>query len=145
MDATFKPYLIRAFWSWCEDSGIVPYLSVFVDDRVHVPNWAVNEGRIVLNISSEATQYLLIDNEAIHFEGRFRGQVVPVWVPVSHVLGIFAKDDPTVGFGFEVDKEALQSATPNAPNTDAPEGRPPPSSPATPGRKSSGPSLKRIK
>ena len=32
-----KPYLIRAIFEWCTDSGYTPYLSVKVDANTRVP------------------------------------------------------------------------------------------------------------
>ena len=32
-----KPYLIRALHHWCTDFGFTPFLAVFVDERVEVP------------------------------------------------------------------------------------------------------------
>ena len=72
-DATTKPYLIRAIYEWCSDSGLTPYLAVAVDKDCRVPMEFVKEGEIVLNISASATPNLLIDNEWIGFSARFGG------------------------------------------------------------------------
>ena len=32
-----RPYLIRALYEWCTDSGFTPYVAVLVDDNVRVP------------------------------------------------------------------------------------------------------------
>ncbi|MBP8101848.1 MAG: ClpXP protease specificity-enhancing factor, partial [Burkholderiaceae bacterium] len=53
-----RPYLIRALYEWCTDSGFTPYVAVLVDDNVRVPREYVKNGEIVLNISFDATSSL---------------------------------------------------------------------------------------
>ena len=36
-EQTAKPYLIRAIYEWCSDSGLTPYLAVKVDAQTKVP------------------------------------------------------------------------------------------------------------
>ena len=36
-DSSTKPYLMRAIYDWCVDSGYTPYLSVTVDSVTRVP------------------------------------------------------------------------------------------------------------
>jgi stringent starvation protein B len=68
-----KPYLIRAIHQWCSDQGLTPYLSVVVDHRTLVPRQFVQDGQIVLNVSTDATQSLVMGNEMIAFQARFGG------------------------------------------------------------------------
>ena len=42
-----KPYLMRAIYDWCVDSGYTPYLSVTVDSATRVPMEYVKDGQIV--------------------------------------------------------------------------------------------------
>jgi stringent starvation protein B len=95
-----KPYLIRAIHEWCSDQGFTPYLAVQVDDRTCVPREFVNEGQIVLNISTEATHHLSMGNEEISFQTRFNGASFPVKVPVETVLAIYARENG-LGMAFE--------------------------------------------
>lgn len=95
-----KPYLIRAIHEWCTDQGFTPYLAVQVDDRTAVPREFVNEGQIVLNISSEATHNLSMGNEEISFQTRFNGASFPVRVPVETVVAIYARENG-LGMAFE--------------------------------------------
>lgn len=88
-----KPYLIRAIYEWCSDSGLTPYLAVAVDKNCRVPMEFVKEGEIVLNIGANATPNLLIDNEWVGFSARFGGVAREISVPVSAVLGIYAKEN----------------------------------------------------
>ena len=62
-DASTTPYLIRAIYEWCEDHGLTPYVVVKVDQHTRVPQEFVKDGEIVLNVSSEATRDIKIDNE----------------------------------------------------------------------------------
>jgi stringent starvation protein B len=87
-----KPYLIRAIYEWCADSGLTPYLSVKVDAQTRVPNDFVKDGEIVLNISSDAAHHLTLGNDLIQFSARFSGVSREISVPVGAVQGIFAKE-----------------------------------------------------
>ncbi|MDH2916409.1 MAG: ClpXP protease specificity-enhancing factor [Gallionella sp.] len=87
-----KPYLIRAIHEWCCDAGYTPYLAVQVDDYTQVPLAYVKEGKIVLNIGVDAVKNLHLGNEDITCGGRFGGVAHQIIVPVSAVIGIFAKE-----------------------------------------------------
>ena len=101
MSISTKPYLIRALYEWCLDSGYTPYLSVWVNKFTRVPAQYVQENQIVLSISPTATKDLLIDNEWITFHARFNGVAHEIAVPIGHVQGIFSKETGE-GMGFEV-------------------------------------------
>ena len=96
-----KPYLIRALYEWCLDNGYTPYLAIWVNEHTRVPQQFVQNDEIVLSISQSATKDLIIDNEWISFHARFGGVAQEVWVPVNHVMSIFAKETGE-GMGFEV-------------------------------------------
>ncbi len=88
-----KPYLIRAIFEWCSDSGLTPYLSVKVDAETRVPLEYVKNGEIVLNISPDATHRLTIDGDGVRFSARFNGVSRECAIPVPAVLGIFAREN----------------------------------------------------
>ncbi|MDX8399266.1 MAG: ClpXP protease specificity-enhancing factor [Gallionellaceae bacterium] len=88
-----KPYLIRAIYEWCADSGLTPYLAVQVDEYTQVPMGYVNDGKIVLNIGVDAIRNLHMGNEDISCSGRFGGVSHQIMVPMSAVLGIFTKEN----------------------------------------------------
>jgi stringent starvation protein B len=88
-----RPYLIRALYEWCTDNGFTPFIAVLVDDAVRVPNEYVKDGEIVLNISFDATSALQLGNEFIEFKGRFGGVARDIFVPVDHVLAIYAREN----------------------------------------------------
>jgi stringent starvation protein B len=100
-DKSTRPYLIRAIYEWCTDSGYTPYLAVVVDGRTVVPNEFVKDGQIVLNISFDATSGLKLGNDLIEFAARFGGVARDISVPVDRVAAIYARENGH-GMGFEV-------------------------------------------
>ena len=92
-DLSTRPYLIRAIYEWCVDSGLTPYLAVRVDAQTVVPPAHVKDGQIVLNLSSDAVRNLEMGNEMITCSGRFGGASFDLLVPVESVIGIFAKEN----------------------------------------------------
>lgn len=91
-DLSTRPYLIRAIYEWCVDSGLTPYLAVRVNSRTEVPMGYVKDGEIVLNLSAGAVRNLEMGNEFITCSGRFGGSPFDLIVPVEAVIGIFAKE-----------------------------------------------------
>lgn len=92
-DLSTRPYLIRAIYEWCVDSGLTPYLAVHPDEHTEVPYSHVKDGQIVLNLSAEAVRNLEMGNEIISCTGRFNGAPFNLLVPVEAVMGIFAKEN----------------------------------------------------
>jgi stringent starvation protein B len=95
-----KPYMLRAIYEWCTDSGYTPYLAVKVDASTTVPMEYVKKGEIVLNISFGATSGLKMDNDAIQFNARFNGVSREIYVPVNNVMAIYANENGQ-GMAFE--------------------------------------------
>ncbi len=87
-----QPYLLRALYEWCVDSGYTPYITVRVDARCRVPMAFVREGQIVLNIGPNAVRNLHMDNEWVSFSARFVGVAHDIHVPVLNVLAIYARE-----------------------------------------------------
>ena len=96
-----RPYLIRALHDWCTDNGFTPYIAVFVDASVQVPNEYVKNNEIVLNVGFEATSALKLGNEFIEFKARFGGSSREIVVPVDHVIAIYARENGQ-GMAFPV-------------------------------------------
>jgi stringent starvation protein B len=89
-----RPYLMRGLHEWILDNDFTPY--VLVDANilgVQVPMEHVDDGQIVLNVSTGAVRDLLIDNEAMSFNARFAGVTQNVYVPIVAVLAIYAKEN----------------------------------------------------
>jgi stringent starvation protein B len=104
-DISTKPYLLRAIYDWCSDAGFTPYVAVAVDESVRVPMEFVKNGEIVLNVSPLATNRLKIGNDAIEFQARFGGVAREVYVPVTRVVAIYARENGQ-GMAFEVPRSA---------------------------------------
>ena len=88
------PYLVRAYCDWIEDSNLTPYILVDCENTgVIIPEGFEKEGKIVLNISSSATENRLITNDFISFKARFNGRSQKVIVPCQAVLTIYAQEN----------------------------------------------------
>jgi stringent starvation protein B len=114
-----RPYVIRALYEWILDNSCTPYVLVNAEGPgVDVPREYVKDGQIVLNISPAAVVDLVIDNEQLGFNGRFGGVPVNVVIPMSSVVGIYARENGQ-GMVFDNDDHPL----PEPPSTDpAPRG-----------------------
>ena len=127
-----RPYIMRALYEWIVDNGCTPYvLANALAQGVLVPQQYVKEGQIVLNISPGAVVDLDMSNEAMTFNGRFGGVPTDVHVPMTAVIGIYARENGQ-GMVFEPDEEPTQPTTPDD--------DPPPS-----GKGKKAPSLKVVK
>ena len=88
------PYLIRAYCDWIEDSNLTPHILVDCEKAgVVVPEGFAKEGKIVLNISSSATEKRLITNSSISFKARFSGKPQKIIVPCEAILSIYAQEN----------------------------------------------------
>ena len=88
-----RPYLLRALYAWIADNDMTPHLLVDASrPGVQVPAFAVNDGKVVLNVAARAVSALEMGNEAIVFTARFGGVSHSVWVPVTAVLAIYARE-----------------------------------------------------
>jgi stringent starvation protein B len=133
-----KPYLMRAMYEWCVDSGYTPYLSVTVDARTRVPMEYVKDGQIVLNIGPVAVERFKMGNELIEFSARFNGAGREISIPVGAVSAIYARENGQ-GLTFEVSAPD-GAATAHAPDSEGGDETPP-----EPHRPAGKPSLRRVK
>lgn len=98
-----RPYLLRALYEWILDNNCTPYVVVNASrDDVQVPRAYVKDGQIVLNIAPTAVVGLKLDNDAVEFNARFGGVAMQVYVPMSAVLGIYARENGR-GMIFEIE------------------------------------------
>jgi len=116
-DISTKPYLLRAIYEWCTDSGYTPHIAVMVDAATQVPMQFVKEGQIVLNISFGATSGLKMDNDSIRFNARFGGVAREIFVPVDRVIAIYANENGQ-GMAFEVIPSSADERQSNIKQTD---------------------------
>ena len=101
---TTKPYLIRAIYEWCVDNQYTPYIAVSVNSNTHVPMEYVEKGEIILNISQNAANDLIMSNDYIQFMARFDGAPRKMQIPMNAVKGIFAKEI-NEGLTFSLDPD----------------------------------------
>ena len=88
-----RPYLLRAMHEWISDSNCTPHIVVDAGATgVEVPRQFVQDGKIVLNVSWNATAQMHIGNDELSFNGRFGGTSMHVRVPVEAVLAIYARE-----------------------------------------------------
>lgn len=105
---------------WISDNGQTAHIVVDATvDGVEVPAEHVKEGKIILNIGHGATSNLSIGNEIIEFGARFGGAPRQLTIPVSAVLGIYARE---TGQGMIFGSEDHPEPDPDAPKDDG--GRP---------------------
>jgi stringent starvation protein B len=108
-----RPYLVRAMHEWMTDNGQTPHLVVDASaEGVDVPAGYAKDGRIILNVSWQATQGLKLGNELIEFSARFGGVPHQVCIPSRAVLGIYARE---TGQGMLFQDEEGGPQPPNAP------------------------------
>ncbi|MDH3527134.1 MAG: ClpXP protease specificity-enhancing factor [Gammaproteobacteria bacterium] len=89
-----RPYLIRSIHEWILDNTMTPYLLVDIEgEGVEVPRQHGQNGKIVLNVSPDAVEGLMLGNDAIGFRARFGGIATDVYVPIDAVLAIYAKEN----------------------------------------------------
>lgn len=137
-----KPYLIRAIYEWCTDSGLTPHLVVAVGKHTRVPMEFAKDGQIVLNVSQGATRNLLIGNDLIQFSARFNGASRDIEVPIDAVLSIYARENAQ-GLSFAVDEvRGVHGAEDGTPLVSAAPSPSPDDEPPTPRGK---PQLKLVK
>lgn len=113
-----RPYMVRALYQWIEDNQLTPYLMVdATTENVQIPREHVQDGRIVLNIASRATGNMSMENDYIHFSARFGGVSQEIWVPMTSVLGIYAKEnsqgmffDPNEYDNYQPEDDAIVSS-----------------------------------
>lgn len=111
-----RPYIVRALYEWILENDCTPYVLVnAMADHVKVPLQYVKNGQIILNISPVAVLELDLTNEAVQFNGRFGGVPMDVYVPMTAVMGIYAKEN---GQGMIFDLEEPEPAP------EPPEGKP---------------------
>ncbi|MFT5138676.1 MAG: stringent starvation protein B [Lysobacterales bacterium] len=89
-----KPYLLRALNEWIIDNGQTPHIIVDVNaEGMSVPEQAISDGKLVLNIAPQASRHLEMGNEAISFQARFSGKSYDIYLPIDAVMAIYAREN----------------------------------------------------
>jgi len=113
---TSRPYLIRAIHEWILDNAMTPYLLVDIEgEGVDVPRQHGQNGKIVLNISPQAVEGLVLGNDAIEFDARFSGTPMSVVVPIHAALALYARDNDRGMVFTEEEDEPPQGPAPDEP------------------------------
>ncbi len=108
-----RPYLLRAMHEWISESDCTPHLVVDAAVQgVEVPRQYVRDGKIVLNVSWNATAQLTLGNDEVSFSGRFGGTPMTVRIPLDAVLAIYARE---TGQGMIFTEEEGGPAPPDGP------------------------------
>ena len=101
-----RPYLIRAIRDWAMDNGLTPQLLVDAGvDGIVIPGSHVQDGKIVLNVHTQAVKALELGNEFITFSARFGGISHAINLPIQSVLAVFAREN---GQGIFFQEEETQ-------------------------------------
>lgn len=124
MSRSTKPYLLRALYEWCVDNGHTPYLACRITPKVRVPKHLMQQAEVVFNIGPAASPNLNIDNEWVFFSARFNGVSEDIWLPVSQVVGIYARETGE-GMGFQAEPEMEVAIDSETAETDRDDDNPP--------------------
>lgn len=104
-----RPYLARAIYEWIVDNNLVPHILVDATQKnVIVPREFVKNGQIVLNVAPYATHNFELGNDVISFSARFGGVSQDLYIPISALLGIYARENG-VGLFFDPSEYDLPS------------------------------------
>jgi len=105
---------------WISDSDQTPHIVVDASlQGVEVPRQYVQGGKIILNVSNQATSNLSLGNDMVRFRARFGAVTHDVMVPIAAVLGIYARETGQGMIFSEADAPPPQppTAPPEAPST----------------------------
>jgi stringent starvation protein B len=88
------------------DNGLTPQLLVDAGvDGIVIPGSHVQDGKIVLNVHTQAVKALELGNEFITFSARFGGNSHAINLPIQSVLAVFAREN---GQGIFFQEEETQ-------------------------------------
>ena len=101
---------------WISDSNQTPHIVVDASiEGVEVPRQYVQGGKIILNVSSNATSLLSLGNDVVRFRARFGAATYDVSVPIVAVLGIYARETGQGMIFSEADTPPQPPAPPSEP------------------------------
>ena len=90
-------YLIKGIYDWCIDSEYTPYISAEpnADIKIPLPNSPTTldpENLLVLNVSPEAAQGIIINDDGVSFMARFNGKATNMFLSINSIKGIYSKE-----------------------------------------------------
>jgi stringent starvation protein B len=116
-----RPYLVRALYEWINDNGMTPYVLADASIAgVSVPDSAIQEGKVTLNISAQAVQALHLGDDEVTFSARFGGVARTVSLPVPAVLAIYASENGQ-GMMFPAEETQAEETPSDEPSAEKPE------------------------
>lgn len=102
-----KPYFVQALHEWITDNGLTPLVVLDATYKgVRVPENVIDDGKVVLNVSYDATQNLQMDDELLTVNARFSGISHAIIVPMEAITAIYARENGK-GMMFDVEHEDL--------------------------------------
>ena len=115
-----KPYLVRALYEWILDNDNTPYILVdTASEQVSIPNGIANDGKVVLNLAPAAIQNLEMTNEFVSFSARFNGLAEQIFVPMTSLLAIYARENGE-GMMFPGEEDGSGEAVKSTPKSTGP-------------------------
>ncbi|CAH7407338.1 Stringent starvation protein B [Vibrio chagasii] len=88
-------FVLPAYLDWMEANSFTPH--IIVDSKVKdtvVPMEYVNDdGFITLNVRTTAVAKFHIDQDILSFSARFSGVETDIYIPVSAIKGVIAKEN----------------------------------------------------
>ena len=101
---------------WISDNQQTPHMVVDASmSGVEVPRQYVQDGKIILNVSLNATSGLNLGNDHVMFRARFGGATHDVTVPIAAVMGIYARETGQGMIFSEADAPVPPTETPPEP------------------------------
>lgn len=97
-ETSIKPYLIEAFYKWCIDNNLTPFIKVESSLNNKIPKEFEKELFYILNISPFAINNFIFDNLGLSFETSFNHIMYNVFISYDSILSIFTKEN---GNGLE--------------------------------------------
>jgi len=116
-----KPYFIKALHEWITDNGLTPLIVVDAGfEGIRVPDGVIEDGKVVLNVSYDASQNLVMDDELVTFNARFSGVSHAIIIPMEAISAIYARENGK-GMMFDVEpQEAEDHADETSQNAEKP-------------------------
>ena len=100
-----RPYIIRALYEWITDNQLTPHVLINANvEGVEVPDRAIQQDKVVLNIDPGAVEQLDLGNEWMLFNTRFAGVKEAIRIPVEAVMAVYARENGQ-GMMFAQDEE----------------------------------------
>ena len=110
--AMLRSYVVKATYNWLVDHGFTPYVLVDTEyDDVIVPeNYIDEDKKILLDLSPQAIENIVISDTQITFDATFDGEAMSLVIPIESVLEVFSKETEQgmyareFGYGIDINE-----------------------------------------